>query len=435
MKNESMESKIAEAFHSVTPDIRETLLSELNKAEKGVIPMNNETRPGRQKKHWVRYAALAASLMLMLGLGFGVKMISTRNATPDACVMIDVNPSVELFVNRKDVVVSAEALNPDSKKLLAEMGLTGTNVNAAVDTLIGAMVKQGYLNELTNSVLITVESEDSSRSLSLQEALSAEARNSMRNSGLEGAILSQALEHGEEQTAKRYGVSPGKAQLIDRLSAANPSYDIDGLSALSINELCLLYGRNAVEDIHATGQSSDKAYIGKEAAEEIALRHSGISRTDAVMLETELEYENGGLVYEVEFKAGQKEYEYHVSAITGEVLKYEIEARENDADDDDNKPTAPGGQNHSGSGSGHQTPPSDPAPADPVLISSNKALKIALEHAGADRSNVTRIEVELDREHGTLVYEVEFKFNGYEYDYEIDAATGRILNHKSEPDD
>ena len=45
------------------------------------------------------------------------------------------------------------------------------------------------------------------------------------------------------------------------------------------------------------------------------------------------------------------------------------------------------------------------------------------------------MDVELDEEDGKLVYEVEFKSGGMEYDYEIDAANGTILQQEAERDD
>ncbi|MBR6823341.1 MAG: PepSY domain-containing protein [Clostridia bacterium] len=39
----------------------------------------------------------------------------------------------------------------------------------------------------------------------------------------------------------------------------------------------------------------------------------------------------------------------------------------------------------------------------------------------------------LDKEDG--IYEVEFKYNGYEYEYDIDAVTGKILMTEKEKDD
>lgn len=39
-----------------------------------------------------------------------------------------------------------------------------------------------------------------------------------------------------------------------------------------------------------------------------------------------------------------------------------------------------------------------------------------------------------DHEHGTDVYEIEFKANGYEYDYEIEAISGKIIKSEKEYD-
>jgi uncharacterized membrane protein YkoI len=40
----------------------------------------------------------------------------------------------------------------------------------------------------------------------------------------------------------------------------------------------------------------------------------------------------------------------------------------------------------------------------------------------------------LDREDGVWVYEIEFEANGFEYDYDVEAATGKILKAKKERD-
>ena len=48
---------------------------------------------------------------------------------------------------------------------------------------------------------------------------------------------------------------------------------------------------------------------------------------------------------------------------------------------------------------------------------------------------MSRIKCELDREDGRVVYEIEFKSNGMEYEYEIDASTGAVLKYDKERDD
>ena len=44
------------------------------------------------------------------------------------------------------------------------------------------------------------------------------------------------------------------------------------------------------------------------------------------------------------------------------------------------------------------------------------------------------LEAELDREWGTLLYEVSFESGGVEYEYEIKATDGEIRSHRAERD-
>ena len=75
------------------------------------------------------------------------------------------------------------------------------------------------------------------------------------------------------------------------------------------------------------------------------------------------------------------------------------------------------------------------AAAPAVPIGQAAAKSIALDHAGISDYEAYDIDVELDDEKGALIYEVEFKADGMEYDYEIDAVSGSILRCESELDD
>ena len=57
-------------------------------------------------------------------------------------------------------------------------------------------------------------------------------------------------------------------------------------------------------------------------------------------------------------------------------------------------------------------------------IGQDRALEIALEHAGVNESDITQQRVELSNDDGVKEYEVEFYAGNQEYDYDIDAATG-----------
>ena len=57
----------------------------------------------------------------------------------------------------------------------------------------------------------------------------------------------------------------------------------------------------------------------------------------------------------------------------------------------------------------------------------------ALTHAGVSESRAYDMDVELDDEDGRWVYEVEFKADGMEYEYVIDAYTSAVLEYDIDP--
>ncbi len=74
----------------------------------------------------------------------------------------------------------------------------------------------------------------------------------------------------------------------------------------------------------AGNSSTQKGDIGKEAAKDIALRHAGVSASEAAFTKAEYDYDDGQAVYEIEFYRGGKEYDFEISAATGAILGYEV---------------------------------------------------------------------------------------------------------------
>ena len=75
-----------------------------------------------------------------------------------------------------------------------------------------------------------------------------------------------------------------------------------------------------------------------------------------------------------------------------------------------------------------------PAAVSPHL-SREEAIAIALKDAGLEESQVSRLKAEFDVDDGVPQYDVEFKHDGWEYEYEIHAESGKILKWDKEKDD
>ena len=68
-------------------------------------------------------------------------------------------------------------------------------------------------------------------------------------------------------------------------------------------------------------------------------------------------------------------------------------------------------------------------------ITQTQAEDIALKDAGVSRDQVDTMYAHSDLDNGISVYDVEFTADGYEYDYEINAKTGAIIDYEKEWDD
>ena len=62
-----------------------------------------------------------------------------------------------------------------------------------------------------------------------------------------------------------------------------------------------------------------------------------------------------------------------------------------------------------------------------AYIGRDAALEAALNHAGLSKNDVRNVDIELDYEYGSMVYEVEFELGTTEYEYDVNAATGEIV--------
>ena len=329
----------------------------------------------------------------------------------DSIVEIDVNPSIELKINRQEKILSANPLNEDANVILDGMDLKGVDLDIALNALIGSMLKNGYVNELRNSVLISVENEDEAKSAALSQRLTDEVNKLLADSSIQGAVLSQTLTGTEdlEQLAQTYGISPGKAAIIQLLVEQDPTLTFEDMAKLSINDLNLLLSAKNTDlnnNITSVGAASSGAYIGEEKAKSIAADHAQVSLSETTFQKVELDYEDGRVVYEVEFYIAGTEYEYEIDAVDGTVLKYELEQK---------RPASSG--------------------TSQSYIGEDEARTKALAHAGLSSSDVQFIKTELDIDDGKCYYDVEFYSGNTEYDYEIDAYDGTILKFDADVED
>lgn len=139
-------------------------------------------------------------------------------------------------------------------------------------------------------------------------------------------------------------------------------------------------------------QVSASSEVTEKQAQAIALKKTG----GGTVTKCKLDVEHGRKVYEIEVTNGNKKYEMDVGVSDAKIYNYEEETIKSTT--------------KSSSGA----------------ITADAAKKIALKEVGGG----TVMKCKLDREDGRQVYEIEIRYNGGEYEIEVDAATGKITKYE-----
>ena len=139
--------------------------------------------------------------------------------------------------------------------------------------------------------------------------------------------------------------------------------------------------------------------ISGEEAKSIALSNAGVLESEVTSLRVKNDLEDGVRVYDIEFRAGNKAYEYEVAVSDGTIISVEHEIR---------------GEWKAG------------------VVEKQEAIEIALADAGLSSSDVKSLKARSTSDDGHSLWKVTFKDGSYKYEYEIDKAYGGLFSKEYE---
>lgn len=292
-------------------------------------------------------------------------------------------------------------------------------------------------------------------------------------------VLRESAKFTETKTDKSETVPHYDIEFV----AGSKEYDYE--IALSDGKIL----KREAEESAFSANKSDKTetnkvgYIGVDAAKAAALKKASLSSSQVRFKEAKLDFDGGTAHYDIEFTSGSCEYEFEIDAVTGDTVKYQKEY------DNDKTSSAPKTSAENGitlneakaialkkvslsasqvkftkaisdtddgvlyydiefiSGNYEyefeirakdgkitdfdkekaEVKASASKPSKSEYITSQKAQSIALSHAKLKAEQVKGLKAEFEKENGLAVFEVEFEYGKYEYEYKINAENGKII--------
>ncbi|MCQ4848308.1 hypothetical protein NE582_13885 [Gordonibacter pamelaeae] len=223
-----LEQRVREAFDEVSlpPEVRARTLAAIDDL---VQPREaSPSKPPAPRMVKWRRAAIALAACLVLA---AVGLIGSRLYFEEtAFVGIDVNPSIELGINRFDIVVSAKAYNEDGEALLRDVSVTGKPYDSAVATLTSSTAFAPYL-ESDAYIAISVASNDAGQS----DTLRTQSDACLRSLSCEGSC--HTVDAETRAAASAAGMGAGRYQAALRLLELDGSLTLEDCASMSMHEL------------------------------------------------------------------------------------------------------------------------------------------------------------------------------------------------------
>ena len=173
----------------------------------------------------------ACALLLFFGVLFSYQNYFTVTAYVD----IDVNPSMELALNRYGRVIAASAYNDDGVELLARVSVKNKEYKEALRLLINEMYLEGYIQkaELFSLTLQTDEENQKKLLGELDTILSSLLAEKSR--GIERDVF--PVDSITKTASRDHHVSPAKYLAIRELQAVDPTATFESCSGHTISEI------------------------------------------------------------------------------------------------------------------------------------------------------------------------------------------------------
>lgn len=336
------EDKIRSAFEEIVPiNAFEKITAEISEcAERSEIIMT------KKKCNFKFLIPVAACFVLCFGIFGGVFL---NNHAVASVIMIDVNPSVEISVNRNDDVLDVTPINNDGSLILYDADFSDAELSEVVDEVITSMAKNGYLENENNSVLVTVQNENKEKADELGQTVAAEIELTLEKNDKKAGVINQTVTVSEDirTFANDNYISYGKAVFVMNIASKDSSVDPVMLTKMSISEIIEIVAEKNIDisdfcSVNADADLWDSVYnkilgiqddilmqnedvsnevlISKTDAQIAALAHAMLDTSDVEGLVVELFKENSRSTYYVEFVYNGTLYNYEIDCDTGDII-------------------------------------------------------------------------------------------------------------------
>ena len=181
---------------------------------------------------------MISALLVILVMGIGVCYIVTYNKPEEkqevkkevaSVVILDINPSIKLELDKDNKVISVTALNEDAKEIVSN-NLEGKDLNEAVGTITDNLKEKGYAKEEV-TILVNVTGKVT------KEEIKTVIEETFEEKKVEVNVINQEITETSKENAEKYNITESKASYIEEVIKEKDNLTFEELKDKTIEEL------------------------------------------------------------------------------------------------------------------------------------------------------------------------------------------------------
>ena len=181
-----------------------------------------------------KITAIAAMLLVVIGSGYG----AVSYYTPYTYVDIDINPSLELVLNRYLKVLDVQNLNEDANKIVPDkLKFKHKDMQTAINELIDNAETQKIISiDKDNDILFTVSSKNEKVIGDINKKIENASKKKLEKLNNKYEIMMEKVALNKRDDAKKQKVSPGRIILFDKLKEVKPDAKLEDVKKTPVRE-------------------------------------------------------------------------------------------------------------------------------------------------------------------------------------------------------
>lgn len=212
----------------------------------------------RHNKALKAVSAIASVAAVFAFLFIGYTALFSTNEF--AYVDIDINPSVEIAIDKNENVLKAKALNSDGQVLLDTVKLKNIELSDAVTLLLDKSKEIGFISTNNNKVILSTSINSDTVSDSDVEKINTMVSNLKEiadKSGVDSEIIKLSSEDRKE--ALEIGLSMGKYYIYNKAKYEGINLDVEDVKNASVESLLSKVAVIDTDKIHSENQTANES--------------------------------------------------------------------------------------------------------------------------------------------------------------------------------